>query len=1165
MQHKKILKKLMDHLRKHYDIMNSQIHVRDLIATQVGTDPEPFGEFDAEDVKSETGTQNRKKNESELQVIRRMMLHLVDLTKCADEIHKEENFIMPPADTSQPETKQTFIMNPKKLNDVTRLTLNEGSLYPHKKRGPLSYRGYKILLRAIERMASDFPENLQLVISSVPVKMMSESEDKSAIKKVATLRNMMIVVDCGKHPVVRSTPKLFPTYRQDPVYPGIELHYAIDIVKFNNLLENECQILVKKILASPQHVTLEDVNSLERFCHHIDTESDEFYKLINALDYIKTLIETQKLALLQSDKRLEVGKNLQSVVENVIKSIKEKKLLPLSAPIVSGKEDDDYSTNFIFGGDCISKTAGKAKFHLAVDLCIDNQHYVAKRRIKQKIDSTRQKMESALPAQAAHVVSSNYVKIIRRNTFVSDIITHADSRKPRIQTGEEDYEYKIRRRFITPKFGTQTIIDIYPNRKLSHLKGELGTAVKEHNHFMLKLEALHLYQLNQPTEFFQIEHLIKQHILAPAIEFLTTIDRKLREQKISLAFVPIFKNKLELYMKNVQPGSYPIDILRELKLELKKHLRISLEPIQRTIDLMQTESTNSEKLRQEYKHIDLILQAEAKYGETKDDMETAVIPYRDARVERQKILLMYAAKNNDKELMSKLISHDHINVNYRDEFGRTALHYAMSKKHLDIAQLLLNSGADPAIPDAEGNTFLHLAAKIGSSSILTAILHLRPDLDINATNLARDTPALIAAKLQNQRFLSKLCEYKLDLNAVDSSGHTILDYASLKNDWGLIVKALLRLPARKLPHVDPYELLQAFFNQLKSEPSIMKTSEILADTFTGKNALGKLFLKDKTTTQFFHEFLFPHLFTIYYNDYRQIYEALFAKNLISDKELRFQNALGDTLLHVAASSNMPSVIRAALDRGADISICNNRGLTPVHVAVFNNDILAVTEFLKRGVDPNLRDKKGSPLLHSFSQSSNRSKQVQVFKLLVEAKADISLADQEGMTLMHRISESVNVELFESVMKISAHYSLNAQNKMGNTPAHHFADNAGYSPDVVPFLLLLAKHGADFNIKNHVNKTPIDILTSKRRWDVVIELLLSLKSYPISIDQKQLAKEVFEYIKNLRSTPAGKLKLIEKIKNEDNALTKLLSSSDSFSKELAVFEAEMARAAVTLKR
>lgn len=48
-------------------------------------------------------------------------------------------------------------------------------------------------------------------------------------------------------------------------------------------------------------------------------------------------------------------------------------------------------------------------------------------------------------------------------------------------------------------------------------------------------------------------------------------------------------------------------------------------------------------------------------------------------------------------------------VDARAETGHTPLHGALMKDHSRMVELLLGYGADPTIPDSDGNTPLHVA------------------------------------------------------------------------------------------------------------------------------------------------------------------------------------------------------------------------------------------------------------------------------------------------------------------------------------------------------------------------------------------------------------------------------------------------------------------------
>ena len=72
-------------------------------------------------------------------------------------------------------------------------------------------------------------------------------------------------------------------------------------------------------------------------------------------------------------------------------------------------------------------------------------------------------------------------------------------------------------------------------------------------------------------------------------------------------------------------------------------------------------------------------------------------------------------------------------VNLQDGMHRTALHYAVAKRNVPVLQFLLRCGADPSLQDEEGNTPIHMAAMDDSEEIMSCFLRRNVSLDtVNA-------------------------------------------------------------------------------------------------------------------------------------------------------------------------------------------------------------------------------------------------------------------------------------------------------------------------------------------------------------------------------------------------------------------------------------------------
>lgn len=82
--------------------------------------------------------------------------------------------------------------------------------------------------------------------------------------------------------------------------------------------------------------------------------------------------------------------------------------------------------------------------------------------------------------------------------------------------------------------------------------------------------------------------------------------------------------------------------------------------------------------------------------------------------------LMYAASRNDVKGVQALLKRKGINVNARSKNGETAVFNSLES--VEIMKLLLNSGADPNIPDESGETPLMRASEYGRTDAVQALL-----------------------------------------------------------------------------------------------------------------------------------------------------------------------------------------------------------------------------------------------------------------------------------------------------------------------------------------------------------------------------------------------------------------------------------------------------------
>ena len=141
-------------------------------------------------------------------------------------------------------------------------------------------------------------------------------------------------------------------------------------------------------------------------------------------------------------------------------------------------------------------------------------------------------------------------------------------------------------------------------------------------------------------------------------------------------------------------------------------------------------------------------------------------------------LLKYS-KKGDKEKVLEILNNEKININYKNENGWTALHYAVDEGNLKIVEILIKAHIDINIRNNDKKTALHLSAFRGYFDITKLLVENGADLNAldNEKNLAIHLCALNGHNELLTYLLEKKCSYILSKNLY---GNTPLDLAKNK-------------------------------------------------------------------------------------------------------------------------------------------------------------------------------------------------------------------------------------------------------------------------------------------------------------------------------------------------------------------------------------------------
>lgn len=200
------------------------------------------------------------------------------------------------------------------------------------------------------------------------------------------------------------------------------------------------------------------------------------------------------------------------------------------------------------------------------------------------------------------------------------------------------------------------------------------------------------------------------------------------------------------------------------------------------------------------------------------------------------------------------------------------------------------------------------------------------------------------------------------------------------------------------------------------------------------------------------------------------------------------------LLHIAATSSNQGVMKALLDKGANINVKDKNGKTPLYNATVCNRLDNVKYLIKQA-DVNAKDEDGKTSLHKAALLNH----LEIVKVLLQNGADVNAKDKNN-TSFHIAARSGHVGVAQALIKAGADVSVtkynrqtrlhladvNARNKNSYYILLHYAVENGHS-EIVKALL---QSGADINAKDRNGRTLLHYATENGHTEIVTTLLQS---------------------------------------------------------------------------
>ncbi len=278
-----------------------------------------------------------------------------------------------------------------------------------------------------------------------------------------------------------------------------------------------------------------------------------------------------------------------------------------------------------------------------------------------------------------------------------------------------------------------------------------------------------------------------------------------------------------------------------------------------------------------------------------------------------------------------------IDVNAKDENGRTALHIAAQNKHQDIVELLLSNGAD--VHAKEKNGYTPLFYGIFSNDANMVDLLVSKGADVNYTP-EKGYPSLhVAVWYENVDIAKILMDQGAKCDVKDPDGWTAFRYAA------------------DAANRDMIELFVAN----GADVSGIYRAACIGDLDHVKNLVEQGAAVDAND-----ERGWTPLYWAASMGQEQVGEFLLSQGARPGVKTQDEN----TPLYAAAGSGALHLAELLISKGANVNAKNKQGRTPLHQAAIAGQKEVVELLLSQGVDVTVKDSRGRTALDWAKQRGN---------------------------------------------------------------------------------------------------------------------------------------------------------------------------------------------------
>jgi [histone H3]-lysine9 N-trimethyltransferase EHMT len=208
---------------------------------------------------------------------------------------------------------------------------------------------------------------------------------------------------------------------------------------------------------------------------------------------------------------------------------------------------------------------------------------------------------------------------------------------------------------------------------------------------------------------------------------------------------------------------------------------------------------------------------------------------------------------------------------------------------------------------------------------------------------------------------------------------------------------------------------------------------------------------------------------------------------LMDKEMR-------TPIMYSVAGKKHDILKMLCMCGADVTLKGPDGMTVLHLAAKSGNITATQIILE-----NYRQVATISKLQKFINTTDdghwtamvwaaENGHGEIVNYLISLGADPNICDSENNTVLHWACLAGKLE---SIYPLMSNSDLNIQNIHGDTALHISSRNSK-----TKICMLLMAHGANLNIRNLANETPLDVGDEKSECSKLLKFNMELRSIGI---------------------------------------------------------------------